>query len=304
MIQVDFFWAYAFGATFAMAACRQIQKEECKWYESKYFTWTLFYLCIFFAPSGVWLLHAVTSWETMQVYNNINDIPTLIVLIFTLTNVLDGVLAYYICHRFIKKGNYYYATMQVILGYFIMFFILAHGWDGWGFDRFFYDRSVNNDVAWTAGSGDVFQFITSNVAITLYTMGVLILPPMFYFSIKWIREGLNAADNIPKEKIPSTSKIMILMLVGVFGMGLGGAVIATYICKFFTWITGGNQMINGYEFSIIGMLIGLPVFVIPTIFLIVKRDRIGQKFTMLILVEEPHKSTKTEKLTIEKPISN
>ncbi len=174
MIQVDFFWAYAFGATFAFAACRQIKEETCKWYESKYFTWTVFYLAIFFAPSGVWLLKNHTSWETMQLFNTYQDVPTIWVLIFTVTNVLDGIIAYYVCYKFIKKRNYYYAGLQVILGYFIMFFILAHGWDGWGFDRFFYDRAMNSDIAWTAGSGNAITWLTSSVAITLYVMCILI----------------------------------------------------------------------------------------------------------------------------------
>ena len=291
MIQVDFFWAYAFGATFAFAACRQIKEETCKWYESKYFTWTIFYLAIFFAPSGVWLLKEHTSWETMQLFNTYQDIPTLWVLIFTITNVLDGVIAYYVCHRFIKKGNYFGAASQVIIGYFIMFFILAHGWDGWGFDRFFYDRAVNNDVAWTPRSGDVFQFMTSTVAITLYVMGILILPPMFYFSVKWLREGLDADDAVPGEKIPSPLAVIVLMLLAALGLALGLAVGATLVCKFFTWITGGNQAILGAEWSLLGMVIGLPVFLLPVWYFVLRRGKIAHKFAMLLIIEEPMSSS-------------
>lgn len=287
MIQVDFFWAYAFGATFAFAACRQIKEETIKWYESKYFTWTMFYLAIFFAPSGVWLLQNHTSWETMQFWNSYYDIPPLLVLIFSITNVLDGLIAYKVCHYFIKKGNYYYAGLQVILGYFIMFFILAHGWDGWGFDRFFYDRHMNNEIAWTAGSGDVLSFLTTSIGITLLTMGVFILPPMFYFTVKWMREGALKDDSIPNDKVKSPMALTIILLVTALGIALGLAVGATLVCKLFTALTGGNQVILGEPWSLVGMLIGLPVFIIPVFYFLMRRGSIGHKFMKIVIFEDP-----------------
>jgi len=237
----------------------------------------------------VWLLKVHTSWETMQLFNAYDDIPALWVLIFAITNVLDGIIAYYICHRMIKRGNFFGAAMQVILGYFIMFFILAHGWDGWGYDRFFYDRNAiaNGGAAWTPGSGDVFTFITAPVAITLYVMGIIILPPMFYFSIKWLREGLEADESVPKDKILSPAMLTILFLFTALGIALGLAIGATLVCKLFTFITGGNQVILGAEWSIIGMLIGLPVFTVPMWLFILKRDKFGFQFAKLFFYEDP-----------------
>ncbi len=227
----------------------------------------------------------------MQVWNSYNDIPPILVLIFSITNVLDGVIAYYVCYKFIKKDNYYYAGLQVILGYFIMFFILAHGWDGTGYDRFFYDRAMNNDVAWTAGAGDVFAFVTSSVCITLVIMGILILPPMLYFTIKWLREGALKDDSIPNDKVKSPMILMILLLVSVLGIALGLAVGATIVCKFFTWITGGNIEILNNEWSILGVLIGLPAFIIPVFYFLMRRGTIGAKFFKLIIIEEPKAAT-------------
>lgn len=288
MIEVDFFWAYGIGATFAFAAARQIHKEECKWYESKYFTFTVFYLACFFAPSGIYLLWNHVSWETMQVWNAHSDIPALLVVIFAVTNVTDGILAYYICHKCIKKGNYLGAGMQVLIGYFIMFFILSHGWDGTGFSRFFYDRDMYpGSPAWEVGSGDALVFLTSSVGITLYTMGVLILPPMFYFFYKWLSEGIREDESILDEKIPSFAKTSVLMLASVFVVALGFAVVAKFVCDFFTLITGGPQIINGYPFSILGMAIGLPVLLIPSYFFVMRRGKIGYKFYQLFFIEEP-----------------
>ncbi|MHA1755589.1 MAG: hypothetical protein ACTSVV_02385 [Promethearchaeota archaeon] len=287
MIQVDFFWSYAIGATFALAAARQISKEDCKWYESKFFTFTVFYLAVFFAPSGIYLLWQHLSWETMQVWNRHSDLPAIFVVIFAVTNVTDGILAYYICHKFIKKGNYFAAATQVLLGYFIMFFILVHGWDGTGWQRFTYDTALHNGELWAPGKTDGLLFFISPVAIALYVMGVLILPPMFYFFYKWLKEGLEADDSVPNDKIPSFLKISTLMLAAVFGIALGTVIGATFVCMFFTFITGGNQIIGGYEFSILGIVIGIPVFLIPMWYFVFRRDKLAYKFFKLIFIEEP-----------------
>ncbi|MFX0071717.1 MAG: hypothetical protein ACFFAO_11570 [Candidatus Hermodarchaeota archaeon] len=49
----------------------------------------------------------------MLLFNSYDDIPTIWVLAFAVTNVLDGILAYYVCHRMIKKGNYFGVEIQV-----------------------------------------------------------------------------------------------------------------------------------------------------------------------------------------------
>lgn len=56
MIQVDVFWVYAIGAMFGFSAYNQIKNGERKWYESKYFLFTVFYFAIFFVPTATYLL--------------------------------------------------------------------------------------------------------------------------------------------------------------------------------------------------------------------------------------------------------
>jgi hypothetical protein len=43
MIQVDVFWSFAFGASFATAAAKALQKEGT-FYENKFFAYCAFYL--------------------------------------------------------------------------------------------------------------------------------------------------------------------------------------------------------------------------------------------------------------------
>ena len=75
--------------------------------------------------------------------------------------------------------------MFAVRHYFGMFFILVYGWDGLGYDRFFYDRDmVAGSPAWTPGVGTggtilgtaeaAWHFITSSVALTLYLDEVFI----------------------------------------------------------------------------------------------------------------------------------
>lgn len=289
MIQVDVFWAYGFGAMFACAAARQIKADleaGKDWWDSKYFMICLLYLSVFFAPSGAYLLWAFPHWESMQVFRTHSDVPPLLAVGFSVTNVTQGILAYWICCKFIEKGNFYGAYLQIVLGYFCMFFILFHGWDGTGWQRFTYDATINGGDFWEYGKTDGLAFFTGNVAITLYVMGIFILPPLFYWLNKWVKEGAEMDDSIPKEKVPDNFiKNSIVFLIIVFVIGFGLAVGAGLTCMLFTWITGGNQIItDSNQWSIVGMLIGLPVFLIPVYYFLLRRDGLVYKFMLNTLI--------------------
>ena len=102
MVQVDIVWAYAFGATFAAAAGRQLEKEE-KPFVNKWYVFLLIFLSVFFAPSGLYLLWEHTQWETMQVATTMKDIPAWLVVIFAVTNVTQGILGYWTTLKLVKK---------------------------------------------------------------------------------------------------------------------------------------------------------------------------------------------------------
>ena len=50
---------------------------------------------------------------------------------------------------------------------------------------------------------------------------------------------------------------------------------------------GGNQLILGEPWSLVGMLIGLPVFIIPAFYFLMRRGKLGSKFFKLIILDYP-----------------
>ncbi|HYX32436.1 MAG TPA: hypothetical protein VE954_04930 [Oligoflexus sp.] len=195
MVQVDVFWSYGIGAGLAVAAHRQIMKQKdvarSLWedaMQSPFFSKLLLFLGLVFVPSGFWLLWQFSSWETMHAGDR--NLPVWLVGLFAITNVSQGVLGFVICHHLIRRGKLYAAWLNFIAAYFGMFFILVHGWDGKGYQRFFSpDRAAFENWSWqTAGA-----WFTSDIALTLYGMGVILLPILGGMTLSWIREGAREA---------------------------------------------------------------------------------------------------------------
>lgn len=71
-----------------------------------------------------------------------------------------------------------------------MFFILVHGWDGTGYRRFLYSAKdwSGNYTPWTPGSY-LIRWVYSPVAVTLYIMGVIMMPFLFRWMGELMREG-------------------------------------------------------------------------------------------------------------------
>ena len=64
MVQVDVFWSYGLGSSFALAAGKQLAAERAAkkgLLDSPYFSKTLLFLSTLFAPSGAWLLWSFPS---------------------------------------------------------------------------------------------------------------------------------------------------------------------------------------------------------------------------------------------------
>lgn len=258
MVQVDIVWAYAFGATFAAAAARQLQKEE-KPFANKWYVLTLTFLAIFFAPSGVYLLWQFPQWETMQLATGWGSLPAWLVVIFCITNVTQGILGYWTTYKLARKGKIWAAHVNWMVPWIIFWFILACGWDGTGYQRFTYDASVNNGVLWSPGMTMGLSFFrASNVWWTLVVMGLCFIPMLIYALVKGMREGM---ENDPA--VPGAVKILAVFLVAQWGVCLGLAILATVVV-----IKLGGLMGNiGW-----GYLIGLPVCGIVYYFLLFRRN--------------------------------
>jgi hypothetical protein len=214
MVQVDVFWAYAIGAGCATAAAAHLDPPRAlrERLGDRFFTATVLYLGCVFAPSGIWLLWQFTGWETMHVARA-SDLPGWLVAAFAVTNVTQGVLGYVVAQALWRRGYRYLSWLQMPLGYLAMFFILVHGWDGTGYRRFF----AATTEAWRAGVFDPAAFLTSDVALTLYGMGVVLVPLLLWLQSTWWAPG------------GGRWRFTGLILATIFGVGLGTAVAATVL---------------------------------------------------------------------------
>ena len=239
MVQVDIFWSYGLGAGFALAAGHQLIKEEKekKWstYENKYFTHTMLFLSLFFAPSGICLLWAFTNWETMQVFNY-DTLPAWLVTAFAITNITQGMLGFWVTRRLAIKGKMYLAFLQPWIAYFFMFFILVHGWDGTGYRRFF---SYNREAFLNWKPSNVTDWLTCPVALTLYGMGVLMMPWLLGLTTRFIMEGYKVGD-VDKEKAAKATPLSVnlYILLCIFGMSLGLAIGGSLLIHTLGWLLG------------------------------------------------------------------
>jgi hypothetical protein len=250
MVEVDVFWAYGLGAGFAAAATHQIALSKDRppgsatsgwqrFFSSPYFTVTVLYCALLFAPSGAYLLWAFPDWETMQVAHNHTSLAAWLVTLFAMTNVSQGILGYWVTARLIRAGRRYAAFLQVALGYFGMFFILVHGWDGRGYQRFF---SANRDVfeSWSHNFsfGDTLdragRWLTSPVALTLAGMSVIVVVLLWIMSA-WLTEGYRLAG---LKDIVGTATIVALVLGSVFIAALGSAIAASVLIHLLGWWIG------------------------------------------------------------------
>lgn len=250
MVEVDVFWAYGFGASLALASGRQLAGRE-RPFESRYGVQTILFLALCWAPTGMLLLIRHPSWETMQAAENFYSMSPFLILAFGITNVTQGMLGFWVGYRLMKAGRYYLANLNWMLGYFGMFFILVYGWDGLGYDRFFYDRDMlPGSPAWTPGAGTggawgtgmlaAWHFLTSGVAMTLYTDGVYLLPPFAFLMYRWYAEGLRAEGH----EVTLTGfgvRMLAVYLAAVFVVSLGSAVFSAVVVNYVGALLGVGE---------------------------------------------------------------
>ncbi len=179
MVQVDVFWTFAIGSSFAAAAAKPLARTE-RPLESRYFTYTLLFLSVLFAPSGVCLLWAFPGWETMFMLDR--DVHALVPCLFASTNIVFGVLGFLWAWRWIRAGRARDVHKLWLAGYAGMLSIL-----GLGFRRFLY---AGTSAEWKAGlEYPLSAFFSSPVFFTLLAMAVVLLPAMLYPYLVWPREA-------------------------------------------------------------------------------------------------------------------
>ena len=198
MVQVDVFWTFAIGSSFAVAANRQLEKEDNP-VENKYWRYNLLFHSILFVPSGVYLLSANPGWETMYMLSR--DMPAIIPCLFAMTNILFGLLGFHLAYRLIKAGKAASANLLWLFGYGCMFTILGTGWR-----RFFYAGTFEDWHGAEVAAQQWFRFVPGDLPEKVYPitdffschifyallgMGVIIIPAVLYPYFMWPREAKN-----------------------------------------------------------------------------------------------------------------
>jgi hypothetical protein len=217
MVQVDVFWSYGLGSTLAVASSRQLLARL----REPYLLRTVLFLALVFAPSGIYLVWEFPSWETMHVGDR--DMPGWLIATFAITNVTQGLLGFFVVERLLAAGRSYLAYLQILVGYFGMFFILVHGWDGKGYQRFFSPTEAD----FRSWDGDWSAWLTSDVALTLLAMGAVLVPTLMWAVVAWQREGYRLAPAGGRR--PGAVEIVALTLTTVFVAALGLAVLASLL---------------------------------------------------------------------------
>jgi hypothetical protein len=261
MVQVDVFWSYALGAGFAIANTWQLDAERKAGrsaFDHRSFRNTLLFLSCVFVPSGAYLVWAFPSWETMHV--GTRDMPAWLITLFSLTNVTQGILGYAVVNHLLARGKPYAAYLQFVAGYFAMFFILVHGWDGTGYIRFFSEtpEQIPNWTWATAG-----EWLMCPVAIALDVMGVFFLPPMLYLMGTGVEQGLALAGHKPKSR---------------------------YLVSFYVLTTAGRVLVMAILLSVsiryLSVWIGVPVFAAFAYFVALRKGGIFHRhFRQLVYGE-------------------
>jgi hypothetical protein len=260
VVQVDVFWSYAIGSTFALAASHQLaararrapaavptapdeeRVREPRWKQmasNPYLLVAALFCAVLFAPSGAYLLWEFPSWETMHAGDR--DLPAWLVTLFAVTNTTQGVVGFLVTQWLIQRGRTWLAYLQAAVAYFGMFFILVHGWDGEGYQRFFSATRADYE-AWT---GDWTAWLTSDVAIALYVMGVFLLPPMFAIYGAWMAEGRRIGGPAAQPRLP-IRLVLPLGILGVAFVPLGAAVVVSVVIHQIGWVGGAAVALAGF----------------------------------------------------------
>jgi hypothetical protein len=291
MVQVDVVWAYAFGAGFAACSARQLEKQETP-FNNKWYTFTLLFLSVWFAPSGLYLLWQFVQWETMQVATTFTDLPAWLVCGFAVTNITQGILGYWVSYKFIKKKNYYAAHANWMWAWILFWFILVCGWDGTGYQRFLYDASVHNGVLWTPGTHMGIEFFwKSNVWWTLIGMALCFAPMLIYAVANFIPKGIKEDKTISGDQAPNTLQLLAWSFGAQWIGCLGLAILAALLVMNLRDFTGS---------ILLGYLIGVPLFIALAQCLLFRRGMPMYLIAKQLYLKEPGESLSIKEIKITK----
>ncbi|MDJ0344147.1 hypothetical protein QMK19_26395 [Streptomyces sp. H10-C2] len=261
-IQAALFWAYALGATFAVSATRQLQFWR-RWTvgsrqreaapealpgvmavriggptANPYLCLTVLFAAVLLVPTGLFLLWQNPSWQTMQVAGGHRGLWPGFVLLYAAGIVVAALLGFLIAQALAVAGIGYWAYLQTVGGYFLVFATLIHGWDGEGYRRFL-TTSQQQFTDWPKDSvvNRVLDFATSGTFLALVVLGFAVITTMLVTEIGWLVEGWRLPGGDTDRKVPRIVAVAIAG-AGVYALPFGGAVTASVLVHLLGWPVG------------------------------------------------------------------
>lgn len=265
MVQVDVFWSFGLGAGFAVASARQLRlRQELRaggaqegehsrelaiagetggrsdfsdLLQNRFMMQNILYAALLFAPSGIYLLWDFTNWETMQA--GAKTMPAWLIVLFAITNVSQAILGFWVTERLIVRGRQYLGLLMAWVGYFGMFFLLVNGWDKTGWHRFFSeDRS--DFQAWSSEPAidQVTSWLSSDVALTLYAMGVILIPVMAVIMVRSLGGGYRIGGEYRPDRKPAGMIVSVAVTAAILLSGVLAAIAAHLLITEIGWLAG------------------------------------------------------------------
>lgn len=253
-IQAALFWAYAIGATFALAAGRQLQVWERinagegprtrSRAANPYLALTLLFAAVLLVPTGLFLLWQNPSWATMHVADGHDGVWAGFVLFYAGGIPVAAVLGFLAAQALVLVGAGYWAYLQCVGGYFLLFGTLVHGWDGRGYERFL-SPGARDFATWRQDGvvNNILDFLTSGTFLALLLFGGAVIGTMVLTEIGWLMEGWSLPGADEDRKVPRIVGVAIAA-AGVYGLPLFGALTASALVR------------------LAGAWIGLPLFAV------------------------------------------
>lgn len=254
-VQAAPLWAYGIGATFAVAAGRQLQ-----WWErsvrgegvrtrsraaNPYLALTLLYAALLLAPTGMYLLWQNPAWSTMQVAGDHDGVWAGFALLYVACVVVGALLGFLAARLFVLVGAGYWAYLQAVAGYFLLFFTLVHGWDGRGYQRLL-SVDPRAFAGWSAdgAAGDspvnrCLAFVTSGTFLALLVFGTAVMGTMLLAEIGWLVEGWRLPGAAADLKVPRVVAVAIAG-AGVYVLPFAGALGASVLVRLLGWWLGAG----------------------------------------------------------------
>lgn len=247
-IQAALFWAYAIGATFAVAAGRQLQIWERlsvgegprtrSRAANPYLTLTLLFATVLLVPTGLFVLWQNPAWATMQVAGEHGGVWAGFVLLYAGGIPAGALLGFLVAQALVLVGAGYWAYLQSVGGHFLVFGTLIHGWDGTGYERTF-STGAADFAAWPKDSvvNNVLDFLTSGTFLALLLFGAVVLGTLLVTEIGWLMEGWALPGADADRKVPRLLAVAIAA-AGVYGLPFLGALAASVLMRLLGGLPG------------------------------------------------------------------